>query len=96
MRKNRSKRQPIRMTQKQRENQFQDMLAVAFTLLEEYSTAEIAKLSGLCLRTVYRLKSGTATLRTQVGTLQTLGLAAGVVFEFNENGAATITLRKAA
>lgn len=79
------KSQPIKMSLRERTSQLRSYVDLCFGLLSDRSTAEIAELSGLCASTVYRLSKGEGTLLCRYGTIQAIGLAAGLQITFTEN-----------
>ena len=70
-----------------REQEFQAYINLCFAMLEKWSWAEVAHKTGLSLTTIHRLASGSATLATRFGTIQSLGRAAGLSFNWTRTKA---------
>ena len=73
----------IRMTPKQRLTQLSQTLAVCFELLKDYDNKEVANYTGLHPKTIWRLRNGYYSLAIHFGTVQALGLAAGLLIEMH-------------
>lgn len=73
----------IRMTPKQKLTQLSQTIAICFELLAQYDNKEIANYTGLHPKTIWRLRNGYYSLAVHFGTVQSLGLAAGLLIEMH-------------
>ena len=67
-----------KMTAKQRLDTLTVIIGICFTLLEDKDFKEVSNLTGLSLSTIHRLYNGEYTLNVRWGTIQALGIAAGL------------------
>lgn len=68
------------MTSAARLKELQTFIRLCFVFFEDmkHDDKEIANLSGLSQSTVWRMRAGMASLHTKFGTIQALGIAAGL------------------
>ena len=79
------KTRPIYLSEQQRLSELQAFVKLCFMCLEEYDYKEVCNLSGLSLATIYRLDRGEFGLCCRFGTIQAIGLAAGLRFSLEDN-----------
>lgn len=79
------KTQPARrMTKKERFTELRAFVGLCFGMMEHLTWDEVAELSGLSRSTIRRLDLyGPSSLATHFGTVQALGIAAGLKLEMN-------------
>ena len=66
--------------------EIQLFVSVCFHAMKEENVKVIAKRTGLCVTTIYRLQKGLVSRATHIGTIQDLGKAAGLRLVFTRNG----------
>lgn len=66
------------MSEKRRLEELTAFVNLCFTMLEDKSLKEVAKLTGLSLSTIYRLWNNQISLDMRFRTVQAMGKAAGL------------------
>ena len=75
------------MSQEKRLQELQNFINPCFAMMEDLSFKQVAEKSGLSETTIRRLYAGEASLATHFGTVQALGMAAGLQLEMTERKA---------
>lgn len=86
---------PVRMTKKRRLQELKAFVNICFSLIEEETQdfKEIANRTGLSVSTLYRLAVEDYTLAVRFGTVQAIGLAAGLSLRSTETGYAVALVK---
>lgn len=76
----------VRFTKTGRLKEWFAFVDLCFMSLDEPDLKEISNKTGLCLSTLYRLRHHNFTLAVHVGTVEALGLAAGLKLTHTKHG----------
>ena len=79
--------QVVRLTKKRRVEELWAFVQLCLASIDP-DPKEVANATGLSLSTIYSIKAGGVSLYTRCGTLQALGIAAGLRLEWSKYGAA--------
>lgn len=86
---------PVRMTKRERLGQLKAYLNICFGLLSDYKSSEVADLTGLSVSTINRVSQGDVSLAIRWGTVEAIGLAAGLKLQMTEYSAKLRLVRPA-
>lgn len=87
-----TRRRSVKMSAEKRLQEMCNFVNLCFAMFDDMTPAQIAEKTGLSVNTIYRLHSNEITLATHFGTIQAMGLAAGLRLEMTEGKPARVRL----
>lgn len=82
------------LTVKQRTEELKHFVLLAFNAIDEEDYKEISNKTGLCLSTIYRIAAGKISLHTRAGTIQAIGVAAGMQLNMSKHKARVVLVKR--